>query len=163
MWGGQMSPGHLYMWISNGSYTHESFHSDNEYMIKWVFLDDSGWIIKWQGLDKSIIYGEKKLYWLEWACHTLCVRDWRNRLGLRGHDLSRPVWSAPNLVGAVSGIDAKGFQTFEFVHPKFFSGPPHSPQVKWLIPKIIMLAWLHALSGSRHPTLLTAACMWLRP
>ncbi len=50
--GGQMSPGHLYMWISNGSYTHESFDSENEYMIKWVFLDDSAWIIKWQGLDK---------------------------------------------------------------------------------------------------------------
>ncbi len=32
--GAQMSPDHLYMWISNGSYTHESFDSDNEYMIK---------------------------------------------------------------------------------------------------------------------------------
>ncbi len=31
---GQMSPDHLYMWISNGSYSHESFDSENEYMIK---------------------------------------------------------------------------------------------------------------------------------
>ncbi len=32
--GGQMSPGHLHMWISNGLYTHESFDSENEYMKK---------------------------------------------------------------------------------------------------------------------------------
>ncbi len=39
---GQMSPDHLYMWISNGSYTHESFDSENVYMKKLVFSDDSG-------------------------------------------------------------------------------------------------------------------------
>ncbi len=119
--GGQMSPGHLYMCISNGSYTPESFDSENEYMIKWVFLDDSGWIIKWQGLNKPIIY-EKNLYWLEWACHILCVRNWRNRLGLRGHNLSRPVWSAVNLVEAISGIDAKGFLNFWVCASRIFFG-----------------------------------------
>ncbi len=41
--GGQMTPGHLYMWISNRSHTRESFDSENEYMKKWVFSDDSGW------------------------------------------------------------------------------------------------------------------------
>ncbi len=46
----------------------------------------------------------------------------RYHVGDVSHDLLRPVWSAQNLVGAVSGIDAKGFQTFEFVHPEFFSG-----------------------------------------
>ncbi len=32
--GGQMSPDHFYMCISNGSYTDVSSDSDNEYMIK---------------------------------------------------------------------------------------------------------------------------------
>ncbi len=58
--GGQMSPCHLYMWILNGSCTHESFDCENEHIIKWVFVYDSRWIIKWQGLDKPIKYGKKK-------------------------------------------------------------------------------------------------------
>ncbi len=39
--GAQMTPVHFYMCISNSSYTHESSDSDNEYMIKCVFLDNS--------------------------------------------------------------------------------------------------------------------------
>ncbi len=42
--GGQMSPDNLYIWISNGSYTHESFDSENEYMkneFSWMILDES--------------------------------------------------------------------------------------------------------------------------
>ncbi len=52
----------------------------------------------------------------------LCVRDGRNRLCLRGYYWSKPIGSAPNLIGTASGIDAKGLSTFEFMHPEFFSG-----------------------------------------
>ncbi len=65
--------------------------------------------------------------WLRWACHTLCVRDWRNRLGLRDQTLSRPVRSALDLVGTICGIDAKRFLEFWVCVSRLFSG--FTPQI----------------------------------
>ncbi len=45
---------------TNGSITHESFDSENEFTTNRDFWDDSGWIILWQGLDKPIIYEKNK-------------------------------------------------------------------------------------------------------